>query len=388
MNVLQFICPTGLYGAERWILALAKFLNSDYINCQLAVTKESKDQNIEIFERFKFLGLDSHQIQAHGRFDLFMVSKLVTLIRQKSIDIIHTHGYKSDILGVVAAYITGIRSVATPHGFENVRDRKLQIYIKLGGIALRYFDRVVPLSEDLEYEMYKIGINPKKVRLIQNGVDLEEIERERSSHIPSLSANRDEKIIGYIGQMASRKNILDLIKTFDLLYAKHKNIKLLLVGDGPQRDELEKQAKEMDSSSKIHFLGYQNDRLRILKEFDLFCMTSSLEGIPRSVMEAMAMGIPVAAFDIPGIDKLIVDGKTGLVADFGNREKLKECCERLIFNEELSYTISQNGRDHILNHFSSERMAQGYTSLYYQLLDMDNTIMKTSSDIAVNSALT
>ncbi len=385
--MLQFICPTGFYGAERWILALAKYLNPDQINCQLAVTEESQGQNIELFKRYKLLGLDSYKIQAYGRFDVRMVLKLVSLIREKNIDIIHTHGYKSDILGLVAAHITRIRSVATPHGFENVNDRKLQMYIRLGCFALRYFDRVVPLSDDLESEMRKIGVNPKKLRLIKNGVDLEEIERERSLDTPSVYANGDEKIVGYIGQMASRKNLRDLLMTFNLLYAKHKNIRLLLVGDGPERKEIETVARELASSSKIHFLGFRNDRLRILKEFDLFCMTSSLEGIPRSIMEAMAMGIPVAAFNIPGIDKLIINGQTGLITDFGNREKLKESWERLIFSEEFSHKISRNGREFILDYFSSERMAKEYTTLYYQLTNMDSSIMKDNSDLPHKAAL-
>lgn len=87
-----------------------------------------------------------------------------------------------------------------------------------------------------------------------------------------------------------------------MLYKEHKDVRLIIIGDGSKRIELENYAKSLDLSSKIEFLGYRDDRLRLLKEIDLFCMTSSLEGIPRCMMEAMAMEIPVAAYNIPGVD--------------------------------------------------------------------------------------
>jgi glycosyltransferase involved in cell wall biosynthesis len=134
------------------------------------------------------------------------------------------------------------------------------------------------------------------------------------------------------------------------------------------RKELENFSGSLDSSEKIEFWGYRNDRLRIEKGMDLFCMTSSLEGIPRCMMEAMAMGIPVAAFDIPGVDRLIVHEKTGLLAPFGNIEALKNCWERLLFDETFSADIAKNGRNHVLENFSGRRMAAEYTELFNEML--------------------
>jgi len=159
-----------------------------------------------------------------------------------------------------------------------------------------------------------------------------------------------------------------MLDTFDLLYKKHKDIRLFLVGDGPMRKELEKRAMMLASGDKIEFLGYRKDRLRIIKEMDLFCMTSSLEGIPRCMMEAMAMGTPVAAFNIPGVDKLIIPEETGLMAEFGDVEGLKQCWERILFDEAFAKGLAKNGRQHILEHFSAKRMAEEYTELYREVL--------------------
>ncbi len=369
MNVLQFICPTGFYGAEMWILALAKNLNPEEVHCRLAITLESQDQNLELFHRFQALNLPADRFEMKGRFDVKVIGQLCRFIQDEKIDIIHTHGYKSDILGLIAAKKTGIKSISTPHGFENSSDKKLQLFIRMGCYSLKYFDRVSPLSKALAADMLKIKVPPKKIRMILNGVDLKEAEIELDTQNPLLYPDLKAKKIAYVGQMASRKNIRDLIKTFDLLYQNHPDTCLFLIGEGDQKAELEAYAQSLPSSRNITFLGYRADRLKILKEIDLFCMTSSLEGIPRCMMEAMAMGVPVAAYNIPGVDQLIVHEKTGLLADFGDHKTLTQCWERLLYDETFSKKIAQNGRQHILEHFSAQKMAQTYATLYQEMLN-------------------
>lgn len=364
IKVLQFICPSGFYGAEMWILALASHLNPAKIECSLAITHESSDQNLELYKRFDSLGLKSHKIPMNGRFDIRCVTRLVKLIKKNRIDILHTHGYKSDILGLVAARIAGITIVSTPHGFENSSDRKLQLYIRLGCFSLRFFDKVVPLSPDLKQDCLNISVSPDKVRLIVNGVELREIEGERLNEAVPLYPNNRDKIIGYVGQMAPRKNVDALLSAFDLIYQENPEVRLILIGDGSQRKRLEERARKLESGSQIEFLGFRDDRLRLMKQMDIFSMTSSLEGIPRCVMEAMAIGTPVVAFNIPGIDELLIDGETGLLADFNDVQGLKRCWGNLLSNRALALRIKKNARQHILEKFSAHRMASEYTSLY------------------------
>jgi glycosyltransferase involved in cell wall biosynthesis len=368
VRVLQFISPAGFFGAEMWILALAKSLDPTRVRCSLAVTEESAEQDLTLFDRYMKLGLDAHKISMNGRFDLRSVARLKSLMQDEQIDVLHTHGYKSDILGLVSARLAGVKTVATPHGFENVRDIKLRAFIRLGCLALRYFDRVVPLSEELMTDMRRIGVLPHKTRLIRNGVDLEEISREENRVSPPISTATNEMKIGYVGQVAFRKNLGAMIDVFDLFYRDHKDARLLIIGEGKMRGELQGKAKKLASRDRIDFLGYRTDRLRLVKELDLFCMTSSLEGIPRCMMEAMALGVPIAAFDIPGVDKLVIHEKTGLLAPFGDTEALKDCWERILFDGDLAEKLANNGKKHIENNFSAERMAEEYTALYQEMV--------------------
>jgi glycosyltransferase involved in cell wall biosynthesis len=369
INVLQFICPTGFYGAERWVLAIANNLAPDAARCDLAVTEESESQNLEIVRQYPDIEGKAFKIPMKSRFDLAGISKLCDLIREREIDIIHTHGYKSDILGLIAAKRCGIKCVSTPHGFGEPSTWKLKQFIRLGKFCLRFCDKVVPLSQQLLDECIEAGVPDKKLQYVQNGVDLKEVEEHRLTKTTQVKDNNDERIIGFIGQMIPRKKVDHILEIFDRLHKKHPNIRLQLLGDGESRAELEQQAKQLSSVDKIEFLGFRNDRLEKLKNFDLFVMSSSDEGIPRCLMEAIAMETPVSAYNIPGIDQLLSHNETALLASYGDKDTLLEYWEQLLFDHELSTKLAKQGREFVLENFSAERMSREYMDIFNQLLN-------------------
>jgi glycosyltransferase involved in cell wall biosynthesis len=368
-KVLQFICPTGFYGAERWILTLAKNLDPSVVACDLAVTVEPGFEELEIVRQYKQLQGKTFAVPMGGRFDVTVIMRLCALIRSEGYDIIHTHGYKSDILGLIAARLTGIKAITTPHGFENADDWKLRAYINVGNKFLKHFDRVVPLSEQLCKDVDRIGVPAKKIIYVQNGVDLDEIEAQRNrAETNAVLSAKSRKRVGFIGQMISRKNIFDLLDIFDGLYKKHGDLELKLLGDGEQRAELELYTGRLASRGAIEFLGFRNDRLEWLQSCDLFAMTSSLEGIPRCLMETMAMGVPVAAYNIPGIDQLVTHDETGLLAPLGDKEQLARHWETILYDEDRAAVIANQARQYVWDHFSGLRMAKEYTQLFRDIL--------------------
>ncbi|MEH6559913.1 MAG: glycosyltransferase family 4 protein [Marinobacter sp.] len=368
LRVLQFITPAGFYGAERWVLALANNINRDDVICDLAVTRESPDQDLSVAEYYpRTDGQKVHYLDMHGRFDFRVVSRLCEVIRDNQIDVIHTHGYKSDILGLLAAKRAGIACVSTPHGFSGDVGFKLATFIRIGTHMLRYFDRVVPLSEELMDDMKRFKVPEAKTSFIRNGVDLTEIDAALASLPQDSKAGKESRIIGFIGQMIPRKGIPDLIGVFDQLYQLQPELRLQLLGDGSQRPELERQAAELSSANAVEFLGFRSDRLELLSKFSLFVMTSSLEGIPRCMMEAMAVGVPVVAYDIPGVDQLVEHGKTGLLAPFGDKAALAACCEQVLGDPGLAAALSHNARELVNARYSAARMADEYEALFREL---------------------
>ncbi len=364
-RVLQFICPTGIYGAERWILALANNLSAERVTVELAITRESGQQNMAVFNNS---GHPCHEIPLRNPFDLSAIRQLARLLRERGIDILHTHGYKSDIIGLLAAKWAGVKVVATPHGFGEAKHAKLKLYKWLGGYALRFANVVAPLSAQLQQEVEALGVRADTIHYIQNGVDLTEIDRRLAECGNNVPATASSSRIGYIGQIIPRKKLQLLLSVFDQLWTTDPSLELVIVGDGPDRPAMEAIASALPSAAKIQFTGFRSDRLAILSELDVFVMTSSSEGIPRCMMEAMAMETPVAAFAIPGIDQLLIHEQTGMLAPYAQTELLAAHIQRLLDDKAFARSLASRGRQFIVRHFSAKRMADQYSSVYEELL--------------------
>ena len=346
-------------------MALSKHMPSN-VTSELAVTLEPGTEDLELVKQFSSIG-KTHHVPMHGRFDLGAVKKLAALIKDNNIDIIHTHGYKSDILGVMAAKKAGIPCVVTPHGFENAADFKLRLFIWAGCQAMRFADKVVPLSKQLMADVKQFNIAENKLAYIQNGVDLSEVEAVRVTKQPKPENNK--KVIGFVGQMISRKNITSILDCFNALFKKRNDIELVFLGDGEDRPKLEAYANTLDSESAISFLGFRNDRLEQLRDFDMFVMTSTLEGIPRCLMEACAMEIPVSAYDIAGIDQLITHKESGLLTPLHDTQQLQKDWETLLDDTHYAQQLAQNARIFVQENFSAQRMADEYHELFSTMLN-------------------
>jgi len=351
-------------------LALANNIERRGLNCDLAVTRESDSQDLMLAEVYPSDAGHVHFLDMSGRFDWAVIKELCRVIRARNIHLIHTHGYKSDILGLIAAKRTGIACVSTPHGFPVKPDLKLAAFVRVGTFLLRFFDAVVPLSEKLVTDIKRSGVPDQKTRYISNGVDLKEIDETLSIIASAEREDKpgDGKSIGYIGRMIPLKGLTDLLSVFEDLYKQDPNLTLQMIGDGPQRPELERQAESQNSRSAISFLGFRSDRLALMKDLDLFVMTSSSEGIPRCLMEAMAVGVPIVAYDIPGVDILIKHRETGMLAPLGDKTALEDCCRQVLENPEMATNLVRNARKLIDNQFSAAKMARQYHELFKELV--------------------
>ena len=371
VRVLQFITPVGFYGAERWVLALANNLDKDGVVCDLAVSDEGGSQDLSILDYFPGDVGQIHKLPMRSRFDWHVVKELCRVIDERGIEVIHTHGYKSDILGVIAAKRMGIACISTPHGFPNHMSFKLATFVRIGNFALRYFNAIAPLSDELVADMQRLHIPAQRTRFIRNGVDLKEIDQAlaeiKNSESGGEGAPQETFTLGFIGQMIDRKGIPELLSVFARLHEKYPHVRLVLVGDGGKRSELEAQAAALPCRDAIRFLGFRMDRLELLSQFDLFVMTSSLEGIPRCMMEAMSVGVPVAAYDIPGVDQLVKHEVTGLLAPLGDRDALAACCERVVNEPSSAKAWTSAARDMIDREYSAARMAREYEEIFREL---------------------
>jgi len=355
-----------MYGAERWILALAKHLPENEVRSVIGIINDDKNCPNPALGRFAAdLGISTEVFLAPGKVSWPAVDMLRRYIRENSIQILHTHGYKTDILGLFATMRTSCKNVTTPHGWSTNAGIKLRVYEALDRIAFALFDAVVPLSPDLYAGLERLPFVNRRLSLINNGLDLDEIDTELRREACAKEHANPAMCIGYVGQLIERKRVDTLIRAFAAL--SNNEVKLMIVGDGPERVSLEQLAAELGQSERVAFMGFRDDRIALMQKMDIFVLPSTLEGIPRCLMEAMALGIPVVASDIPGCKELVSDGKTGLLFSAGNQEELCGRLESMLSDSGLRDALAERARALIRAKYSAERMARQYADLYRSL---------------------
>jgi glycosyltransferase involved in cell wall biosynthesis len=363
IHVLQLIGSTGLYGAERWILALMGGLNPIRIQSTLINLVDRSAEKSEVVDAALQRGLEALDTYTGGRFNPFVAIKLTKWINEHNVHIIHSHGFKSDLVGMLAARLTGCKTVATPHGWSLEKDKKLMIYERLDRVFLRSMDRVCPLSPDLANGIHG-RMNNAKLRLILNGVDLDELTATK----PVDKFCPNDFLVGYVGQLIESKNVETLLYSLKLLLKDEPRVRLMVIGDGPHRRFLEKEVIRLGIENRVNFMGFRDDAISFLKGFDLFVLPSLSEGIPRCLMEAMASGVPVVATDIPGNRNLVIHGETGLLFSPKDPQDLAKKILYLMSRPKEAKIIALKARQEIEKEFSSKRMADEYTLLYEELM--------------------
>jgi glycosyltransferase involved in cell wall biosynthesis len=301
-----------------------------------------------------------------GKVNLGVIGQVRNFILEQNIHIVHTHGYKQDFIGLLAATGTPCKLISTPHGWSKQADFKLRCYEILDRCVFPFFDVVAPLSEELLKPLRRLPFMKTKLCLIRNAVDLDDVVLARDV-APEIHAwrQRGATVIGYMGRLDPAKGVEVLLRA--LLFLRNQKVHLVVVGEGDDRNRLESLSKNLKLSEKVSFVGYQEDRFSYLKGFSAFVLPSFSEGTPRCLMEAMGAEVPIIASDIEGCRVLIEHGRTGLLFPCGNSEALATAIDETLEDPDLARSRATKAREFVEDSFSAKRMALEYQALYERL---------------------
>lgn len=366
IRVMQLGSPTGLYGAERWILALIRHLDPCTVESIVGAVKDEPGLTVPLCTEAAQMGFRTTVFQALGRLNPDAVRQIRRFIAENRIDILHTHGYKQDLMGLAAVAGTRCRIVSTPHGWSRDAGFRLLCYESLNRLVFPFFDAVVPLSREMAFQLKNIPFIKSRLRFIQNGVDTQEIASCRTTAPEMVRIRREGgTVIGYIGRLVSLKGLDTLLHAVASL---DKPVHLVLVGEGEEREPLKALAVELKIEKQVHFTGFRENRLEFLNGFDLFVLPSLTEGIPRCLMEAMAAGVPALASRIPGCQFLVKAGKTGQLFFPGDALDLSAQLNWCIDHPADVGKMAETARKFILAEFSAATMADRYKTLFLSLM--------------------
>ncbi len=362
--MLQLGNATGLYGAERWILALVRHLPGAEVHSIVGALDDAGIDSPALCEHAERLGAATQLFRARGRLSAGAVTQLRRFVQRNDIDVVHTHGYKTDLVACLALAGTRCRLVSTPHGWTPDADWKLAGYEFLDRLAFVLMDAVAPLSESMHAGLCRNPFLRRKLVMIENGVDLDEID----AAVPAThgDSSRDALTIGYVGRLVPGKRVDVLVDAFAALRLPRK--RLLVIGEGPERESLQRQAQALGVGADVVFTGYREDRLGLLASLDVFVLPSESEGIPRCLLEAMAASVPVIASDIPGCRALVSHGETGELFAVGDVAALTAALQRAAASPAQRRVAALAGRRHVRERYSAAVMADRYLALYRRLL--------------------
>ncbi len=362
MRVLELISSGGFYGAESVLLTLSAALNKIGCESVVGVFENAHLPNLEVALRARQAGLDVEVFPCRGRFDRKLVRVLREFARRRGIGVVNTHGYKANLYAYAAFCRTGIQLIATCHNWTN-QSRSLQLYARVDRFVLRRFSRVVAVSGTVEQTLVASGIRPGRVATIENGVDISRFPSGSSTFAREIGKG-DRKLVGMIGRLVPEKGPDVFLRAARGALERFPDSLFLLVGDGAMRPELERLARELAIADHVIFTGSRNDMPEIYAALDIVVLPSLNEGLPMSLLEALAAERPAIAARVGGVPRIIRENETGILVNPGDVQGLREAIERLLADSTLSRRLARAGRSLVEREFSAEVMARRYLDLY------------------------
>ena len=308
--------------------------------------------------------------------DLRVLTKMARSMRKYHRAIVHTHSSKAGILGRFAARLAGVPIIIhTVHGwsFHNrMSPLTRRTYIQLERLAASFSDAIITVSNrDIEKGL-AAGIGSRQqYHLIRSAIPLDEFDPSKFNHNAvrqELGIPDDVYVIGNIGRFSPQKNPLDWIRIAGEINRTVDNVHFLLVGDGPLRSEVEMMLKSKGLWERTTLTGLRRDVPRMLSVMDIFMLTSLWEGLPRTIPQAMTMGIPVIANRVGGVLEVIQEGVTGYLCQPGDINNMAEVCIYLFNHPMKRAEMGRKGRAFVENEFSLDVMIDQISTLYEDLL--------------------
>jgi glycosyltransferase involved in cell wall biosynthesis len=289
--------------------------------------------------------------------------QIVRYLKAERVDVVHTHCSVPGAVGRVAAWLAGVPVIIhTVHGFHFredlpwfVRWPSLWVEQALGRVT----DTLLTQNRgDLDLAA-RHGIGPRQRRArIGNGIDL---ARFRPSDVPSA---RPAPVVICVARFEAVKNHALLFDAAERLAARGRAFVLRLVGSGPLEPAMRARAQQNGLSGRVEFLGYRDDMPQLLADADVAALASFKEGMPRAVLEAMAMGLPVVGTRVPGTREAIDDGETGFLVDVDDAEGFADALDRLLLDAGLRAALGRRGREKAIAEFDERPIAEALRLLY------------------------
>lgn len=383
IRVLRAIARLNMGGPTLHVSYLAKGLEARGYDTTLVAGQLARGEDSMSYAADE-LGVEVVQIPELHRdlspvYDPISVRRLVEEIRRVRPHIVHTHTAKAGAVGRLAALMAGdARPPVLVHTFHGHVLRgyfdpaRTAFFRETERFLAKHTTRLIAVGPQVRDDLVSLGVAPpEKFSVIRLGIDLEGrvADAAGGAELRRLFGVPPERVVvGWIGRMTGIKRVPDVLAVFRRLVDLGVDAELCLVGDGPERANLEARAKHLGIVRRTLFVGYQRDVSPYLDLFDMLLLPSANEGTPVVAIEALAARRPVVATNVGGVPDVVRDGVDGFLASVGDIDALARRLADLALDSELRRRFGAAGREHVLPRYRVSRLVDDVDQLYRELL--------------------
>ncbi|MBJ6137686.1 glycosyltransferase [Marinobacter litoralis] len=377
IKVLHLIDSGGLYGAEKMLLTLVSEQIKQGLAPMILSAGEPEQPEKPLETEAKNLGLPVTPWRMKAGFNLMGAKDIFRWARSNGFQLLHSHGYKFNVLmGLWPESIRSLPLVTTLHGYIKApRFTKSWLYESVDRFALNQMRAVVLVSETMRQQIPRAISESERVAVIPNGLDVDAVQLKAQcplseTYLDFLEAH--SPVVLAVGRLSPEKGFDRLIQAFSLVIEDYPNAGLIIIGEGAMRGQLERQAKEADLSSNLLLPGYSDQVPALMSKVDMLCMPSLTEGLPITLLEAMAVEVPILATNVGEIGQVL--GRTGthtsggVVIPENDGAALLDGMKEVLSSLGAQKIAANWARDRVQSAYSSVSMARQYSAVYQQAI--------------------
>jgi glycosyltransferase involved in cell wall biosynthesis len=360
IKVLHLVTSLEVGGAQHgMLLGLPRFDSDQYEHIVCSIM-----DRMQMASQFREAGIEVRSLGLSRKTDIGVVLRLRALLKEMRPDVLHTYLLHGNILGRLIGRLVGVPVII---GSE----RTIGQARKWGRLATRLTN---PLTDAVEVNSEiggraierDLGVPSEKIELVRSGLDLSVFSsaNRRDELRSEFGVTADQHLIVYMGRLRTVKGVEFGIRAFATALEQLPNIRMVLAGEGDQRNFLGSLVSELGISEQVEFLGVRNDVPELLGAADSVLMPSLTEGFPRTAIEAMAAGKPVIATNVGGTPEAVIDGETGILVPARDSDALSAAIVRLVGDTDLQARLAQAGRKRAEKNYSVDRYVSRLDELY------------------------
>jgi len=369
MNVLQFIGSFHQGGSERQAVQLTRLLSEDKRVNVFAATLNKEGVLLDEIEKLDLPEIAEFKLTSfYDTNFLKQLKNCARFLKKNKIDIVHTHDFYTNIFGIAAARLAGVKlKIASKRETDGMRS-KPQIFLERQIFKLS--DAIVANSVAVKNHLINNGISGEKINVIYNGLDLERLQPkifDRKEICENLDLPADEKI-KFVTLVANLRHAVKnqpmFLRAAQKILEKSPETHFILAGEGELQNDLEKLAAELKIEKNVHFIGRCGQIPELLNISYACVLTSFFEGFSNSILEYMSAGKAVVATNVGGASEAIIENETGFLVESGDDEMLANRLLALIEDEEKARKFGEKGKKIVLENFSLHAQLDNTLNLY------------------------